>query len=255
MYDTLLTLFTAGHQISGLVAAGLILLAALTSLMTASLGIGGGVLLLGVMATVMPVAALIPVHGLVQFGSNANRAALTRRHTDWRMVGWFCLGAVVGASVATLLVIQLPLQVIQLAVALFILFLVWGSKPKTREMRPLGRSLAGAITTFLSMFVGATGPLVAAFVHRNGYHKLQITATFASCMTFQHLLKLGVFSAVGFHFLHWLPLLVAMIASGFAGTWLGLKLLNRISTAGFVRVFKWLLTLLALRLLWYALVG
>lgn len=255
MIDALLTLVTANQQISGLVAAGLIMLAALTSLMTASLGIGGGVLLLAVMTTVMPVAALIPVHGMVQFGSNANRAALTRRHTDWPMVGWFCLGAVAGAGVATLVVVQLPLQIIQLAVGLFILFLVWGSKPRVREMRPLGRTVAGGITTFLSMFVGATGPLVAAFVHRNNFHKLQITATFASCMTFQHVLKLAVFSAVGFQFLDWLPLIVAMIVSGFAGTWLGLRLLTRISSTGFVRVFKWVLTLLALRLLWSALTG
>ncbi len=255
MNEILISLLTADGAISLLTATGLIILAGFTSLMTASLGIGGGVLLLAVMATTVPVAALIPLHGLVQLGSNGNRAIMTRRYTDWKMVLYFSLGAVAGAVLASLVVVQLPLIVIQYAVAGFILFLVWGSKPKAREMTPLGRSLAGAVTTLIAMFVGATGPLVAAFVHRNGYNKMQITATFASCMTFQNILKAIVFSAVGFHFLNWLGLVAAMILSGLAGTWFGLKILSRIPPERFIRVFRWIVTLLAIKLIWEATAG
>lgn len=42
----------------------LIAVSALTSAVTASLGIGGGVLLLAVMAVALPPAAIIPVQGL-----------------------------------------------------------------------------------------------------------------------------------------------------------------------------------------------
>ena len=150
-------------------------------MMTATLGIGGGVLLLAVMAGIMPVSALIPVHGLVQLGSNGNRALMTAKHIDWSMLKYFSLGAIVGAFLASFIVVQLPLVIIQFAVAAFILFLVWGSKPRAQEMKPAGRTLAGVVTTLISMFVGATGPLVAAFVHRNNYSKMQITGTFASC--------------------------------------------------------------------------
>ena len=45
-------------------ALALITTSALTSAITASLGIGGGVLLLAVMAIVLPPAAIVPVHGL-----------------------------------------------------------------------------------------------------------------------------------------------------------------------------------------------
>ncbi|MCD8513817.1 MAG: hypothetical protein LRY63_11220 [Nitrincola sp.] len=47
----------------------LILSAAITSAITASIGIGGGILLLAIMAIVIPPAAVIPVHGIVQLGS------------------------------------------------------------------------------------------------------------------------------------------------------------------------------------------
>ncbi|WP_412727746.1 TSUP family transporter [Alteromonas sp. D210916BOD_24] len=224
-----------------------------TSLMTATLGIGGGVLLLAVMAGSIPVGALIPVHGLVQLGSNGNRALMTFKYVDFAMLKYFSMGALIGAVAASFIVIQLPLVLIQFAVAGFILFLVWGSKPQAQEMQPVGRALAGFITTILSMFEGATGPLVAAFVHRNNYNKMQITGTFASCMTFQHGLKAFVFTFVGFSFTQWAGLVVAMIASGALGTFIGLKVLKRIPAEKFLLVFKVVVTLLALRLLWQAL--
>ncbi|EAR62840.1 sulfite exporter TauE/SafE family protein [Neptuniibacter caesariensis] len=230
----------------------LIFSAAGTSFITAAMGIGGGVLLLAILASVLPPAALIPVHGLVQLGSNGNRAIMTRQHIDWCMVKSFTAGALIGAFVASFVVIQLPLYLIQLCVALFILFLVWGPKPKKHQMSEKGQVAAGAGTTFISMFVGATGPLVAGFVHRQSYEKLTTTATFAACMSFQHLLKMLVFSLVGFAFWQWLPLVILMVLGGMAGTWLGLRMLNKIPTQHFRIIFKTVITLMAVRLLWQA---
>ena len=45
---------------------GLVLLSAATSLLTAVAGAGGGAVLIGMMALVLPGSAVIPVHGLVQ---------------------------------------------------------------------------------------------------------------------------------------------------------------------------------------------
>ena len=112
--------------------------------------------------------------------------------------------------------------------------------------------MAGLVTTLVSMFVGATGPLVAAFVHRNNYSKMQITGTFASCMTLQHGLKAFVFTFVGFSFAKWAGLIIIMIASGALGTFFGLKVLRRIPAEKFMLTFKIVVTLLALRLLWQA---
>ncbi|MCB1915218.1 MAG: hypothetical protein KDG52_05820, partial [Rhodocyclaceae bacterium] len=62
---------------------GLVLTAAFTSMMTAALGAGGGVMLLAVMAQVLPPQVIIPVHGIVQMGSNLGRAIMAWRHIDW----------------------------------------------------------------------------------------------------------------------------------------------------------------------------
>ncbi|MDO6565307.1 sulfite exporter TauE/SafE family protein [Amphritea sp. 1_MG-2023] len=228
----------------------LIVTSTLTSMLTAAMGIGGGVLLLAVMATVVPAAALIPVHGLVQLGSNGNRALLTREHIDWSLLRLFLLGAVMGSVVAYFVVVQLPVELIQLCVAGFILFLVWGPKLGKQQIPPAGLVLAGAGTTLLTMFVGATGPLVAAFVHRLGYEKYRVVATFAACMTVQHLLKMVVFGLIGFAFSDWLVLIVMMVMGGFAGTWIGLHILKKVPAERFQIIFRLVVTGLALRLIW-----
>ena len=246
---------TADGAISLSTAIILIATSAITSLITATLGIGGGILLIAVMAGSLPISVLIPVHGLVQLGSNSNRAIMTFRYIDWSMVKFFSLGALCGAGLASFIVVQLPLVIIQVSVAVFILFLVWGNKPKTQDMNPVGRSLVGFTTTLISMFVGATGPLVAAFVHRNNYDKMQIIATMASCLTLQHGLKAFVFAVVGFSFFQWVGLIGAMIVSGVCGTYIGLKFLKKIPADKFLLLFKITVTVLALRLLLQAFIG
>lgn len=233
----------------------LILSAGFTSFVSASMGIGGGLLLLIIMANIMPLAALIPVHGLVQLGSNVNRMVMTRQHIQMSIVGYFAIGAVIAALVASFVIVQLPLSLIELAIGIFVLAMVWGIKPQKRDLPKSLRILAGGVTTFLSMFIGATGPLVAAIIHSQRADKHQIVATFSTCMSMQHGLKMLVFGVVGFAFLPWLPLVIAMIVSGAIGTWIGLKLLNRFSANTFKWAFKGIMTGLALRTLYSGVQG
>lgn len=54
----------------------LIVVAFLTSALSGVVGMGGGMLLLSVMAACFPPAVLIPLHGAVQFVSNGVRMAI-----------------------------------------------------------------------------------------------------------------------------------------------------------------------------------
>lgn len=233
--------------------SALIIAAAMTSLVTASMGIGGGVLLLALMALTVPPAAIIPVHGMVQLGSNANRALMTWRHIDGRVVAWFAPGVALGAWLGSLFLVDLPLGVIQLSIAGFILLLCWGPPiPKVATGR-VGTLLAALATTFLSLFVGATGPLVAAFIKQQQQgERFSTVATFAATMSLQHAPKALIYGAAGFVFSEWLGLIVLMVAAGALGTWAGLNLLKNTSDRRFGLIFNILLTLLALRLVWQA---
>lgn len=232
------------------VELGLVLLSALSSALSAAAGIGGGTLLIMAMAQVMPASALIPVHGMVQLGSNGGRAVMTWRHLDRGLLAAFLPGVVLGALVAAWLLIRLPTGALELCIAFFVLYSCWGPGWPERMLGRGGTLLAGALTTFLSSLVGATGPLVAAFIRQHFRERLPRVATFAACMTFQHLTKAFVFGVAGFVFRDWLGLMLAMVAAGVVGTWVGLRLLRRLSDRRFDTAFKWVLTLLALRLIW-----
>jgi uncharacterized membrane protein YfcA len=242
--------FLSNDMLGPAAAFSFIILAGLTSFITAAFGAGGGLLLLVVMASMMPMAVVIPVHGLVQLGSNVNRAVMTFKHIDLKLLAYFSLGGAAGALLSSQLVMMIPLDTMKIFISLFVLYLLWIKPPATKQSSYVADSLYGLFTTFLSMFVGASGPLVGSYIYSKGYDKLRFTASFSSCLTFQHSLKAIVYTAVGFSFWQWLPLIAAMIISGTLGTWLGLKFLKKIVNERFKLIFKVILTLLSLQLAW-----
>jgi len=223
-----------------------------TSLLTAAAGIGGGVTLLAIMAQIMPVAAIVPVHGIVQLGSNVGRAGLMRSFVDRKLLLYFAGGSLVGAFVGGQLVVTLPVAYLQLTLAVFILYATWGPKLSGLSSVHSGLAIGGGLSTLLTMFVGATGPFVAAILKpfRLGRHAQ--VATMSACMVVQHSLKVLVFGLLGFSFAPYLPLMAVMIAVGFIGTIVGGKLLHKLSEHLFKILLNSLLTVLALRLLWIA---
>lgn len=241
--------------VSELAAAGLVALAFLTSALTAAAGIGGGLVLLGVMASFLPPMVVIPVHGVVQLGSNAGRAALMREHIDRHIVVPFVLGSVLGIVVGAKLFVALPTPVLQAILGAFVLACVWLPSLKASRIPHWAFAVVGLVGSFCTMFVGATGPFLASFIRPERLERHAVVATHATCMTLQHSLKVVAFGFLGFAFLPWAPLLVVMIAAGFAGTVLGRRLLDRLPHRVFQQAFKIILTVLALRLLYSAMLS
>lgn len=60
-------------------AGFLVFCSALTSMVTATAGVGGGVLLFAIMAWLMLLTAVIPIQGAVQIGSNVGRLLIMAR--------------------------------------------------------------------------------------------------------------------------------------------------------------------------------
>lgn len=229
------------------VTIGLIALSALTSAITAALGLGGGALLIAVMSLLMPAAIVVPVHGAVQLGSNGGRAFLRRAFIQWQFVGWFILGSALGALLGGRVATLLPENVFKGAIALFLLYSVWLPKPKIKQRGPLSTTIAGTFTSAVGMVVGISGPLVITFL-RNLSERREIVGTHAFLMTCQNTFKLLAFIFFGFAFYDYLALILAMIASGLIGTVLGGLALDKLPEKLFRIAFRIILTLVALDL-------
>ena len=242
-------------ELSPPVAAGLISLSFATSMLSAAAGLGGGVVLLTVMVSVLPPVIVLPVHGVVQLGSNAGRALLLRQFAHRTILVWFSAGALVGVVAAAHTFVVLPVSALQTIIALFVLYAAWGPKLRSHSIPTRAYALVGAATTFITMFVGATGALVAAFFSPERLGRRQLVATTAACMTVQHTLKVLAFGFIGFSFARWAPFMAAMIGVGFLGTMTGRRVLGRLPEKVFALVFRGVITVLALRLLYLALAG
>lgn len=225
-----------------------------TSFLTVVAGIGGGVLLLAVMLSVFPPLVVLPIHGVVQTGSNFFRALLMRKFLALQIFIPFMAGAAMGALLGSQIVVTLSDTVLKLVLALFILYLVWLPKPKKAGFLPdRWRSVIGGfLSTLASLFVGASGPLAAAFIHRSAEKKEVYVATHASAMVIQHGFKTIVFGFVGFAFYDYALLMLLMVGTGFLGTYVGKHVLLKLPQHIFSVIYKTVITLLATKLLYDA---
>ncbi|MAS13784.1 MAG: hypothetical protein CMH69_10800 [Nitratireductor sp.] len=221
-----------------------------TSALTAAFGVGGGVAMLALLGLFIPVAALIPVHGAVQLGSNTGRAWHQRAHIRFSIATPFIFGSLIGAAVGAYFVVQLPDALLKLVLGVFVIAVTWTKIPGAAQLSHAGLAAGSAVLALATMFVGATGPLLSAFFAQIiPDDRKALIATHAAGMTVQHALKVITFALAGFAFWRWLPFIALMIASGYLGTIYGTRLLEKLPEKTFRRWFKIGLTLLALDLI------
>ena len=101
----------------------------------------------------------------------------------------------------------------------FVIAITWAKIPGIEKLTRAGLAVASIVVALAGMLVGATGPLVSVlFAQFFANDRKALVATHAAGMMAQHGLKIVVFGLAGFAFWQWLPLIAAMIVSGYLGT-------------------------------------
>ena len=240
---------------------GLLLFASLTfaSFATAFIGVftgtAGGLILLAIMATVMPPAALIPIHTVIQLGSGVTRTLIMWRYVMRSTVLPFMAGTAIGAAAGAQVFVSLPPSTLQIILAIFILVVTW--LPKLGRIgAERGRFAAlGFAATFLGVFVSATGTIVAPFVASMAPDRRNHAATLGALMSFVHIAKMIAFGVIGVSIGSYAWLMLAMIITGAIGNALGEVALNHVTEQRFRLILQLVLSALALSLLFNALRG
>jgi uncharacterized membrane protein YfcA len=242
----------------GVPDTGLLLFLGLTfaSFATAFIGVftgtAGGLILLATMAMVMPPAALIPVHTVVQLGSGVTRTMIMWRWVMRATLAPFIIGAALGAAVGAKAFVSMPTSATMGILGVFILIVTWLPKLGRMGGQSSRFALVGFAATFIGVFVSATGTLVAPFVASAAPDRRNHAATLGALMTFVHILKMVAFAFLGFAISAYIPLMAAMILTGAAGNWVGEVALEKVSEQRFRLILQVGLTILALKLLWDA---
>src|SRR5579862_4391106 len=186
----------------------------LASMVTAFIGVftgaAGGVVLLGLMATLMPPLALIPVHTVVMLGSGASRTVLMWRHVMRPALLPFIIGALVGAALGAKVFVSLSTTWLELILGGFILVVTWMPKLGRFGAERSRFGALGFVTTFLGVFVSATGTLLAPFVAASTPDRRVHVATMGALMAIAHVAKIAAFGVIGFAIGRYVPLMAAM---------------------------------------------
>jgi uncharacterized membrane protein YfcA len=225
-----------------------------TGALSAVVGMAGGITLLALMLLFMDPFVAIPVHGVVQLVSNLSRTVAQRRHVRWGLLACFGAPLLPMAFAGLALTRLLPRPLAEIGIGAFVLVATW--RPGWLRFGAAGGAgapgrrmlAAGSVVGFFSTSVGAAGPIAAPFFLRLGLDRRGLIGTQAASATLQHLAKILVFGVVGFAFRDFALPLAALSATAIAGTWLGTRLLERVSEADFRALYMGVLTVVALRL-------
>jgi uncharacterized membrane protein YfcA len=245
----------------------LIIAAFITSSISAVLGMGGGIILLGIMAIMIPEGyAVVALHGIIQLVSNFTRSFVFRQHIKKDIIRQYLPGAILGLSLSALIIFilitlfqvdsakEIKIDFLKPLIGIFILWFLFGRRPQPKDDHPnfFGVGLVSGLTT---VFIGATGPLIAPFFLKGKLTKETIIANKAICQAMSHAGKIPLFIFFfQFDYLAEVEVLFPLIIAVFIGTNLGKQILAFIPEKVFQLLFRGSLTVIAIKLIFTAII-
>jgi uncharacterized membrane protein YfcA len=165
-----------------------------TSFLSGIFGMAGGMILMGILLAIMPLATAMVLHGLTQMTANGWRAWLWRGHIRWRIVAFYSGGAVFATLVfaAVQLSTNKPVALIMIGLLPFIGLLL--PARLAPDILRAGHGFGcGAACTALQLLAGVSGPILDVFFVRSALDRREMVATKAAVQALGHFLKAAYF--------------------------------------------------------------
>jgi len=240
----------------------LVIAAFLTSFLSAVIGMGGGITLLGIMAIIIPTGYLVVAyHGIIQLVSNITRTTVYRQHIDKPIIKRFFIGLLPGLLLSaamiygattyfnTLSAADLKIDFLKPAIGVYIIWFLY-LKKKKKAISKESYKWMGVVAGIATVFIGAMGPLIAPLFINDKLKKESIIATKAACQAAGHLGKIPIFFLFfNVSYLDDWSVLLPLIIAVYIGTKIGKLMLGKLPEALFQNLFKAVLTLIAIQLI------
>lgn len=220
-----------------------------TSTFAGATGLGGGLMLLSVLPNFLPATAIIPLHAVTQWVSNASRLSMGLKHLDKTLVRPLIIGAIAGASLGASLYSHLPTDYLPPLLGLWVLWLTWMPQPRVPIPEKFTFMFLGFYQSAISMALGATGPLGTALLMRHSKDREYLVINTALYMSISHTCRVTAFTLLGFNFVDWWLELAILCSGAVLGSWLGTQIRPYIRQEIALTLLKGILTILALKLI------
>jgi uncharacterized membrane protein YfcA len=215
-------------------------------------GFGAGVILLPVAAWTLGIRMAVPVLTVTMLLGNISRLWWSRGQTDRRVALRFLAGAVPATALGTTLFVAASSDSLSRVIGGFLL----ASVPLRRvlsmgnwRVRLVHFPVLGLVFGLLSSTVVAIGAALTPFYLAYGLRRGAYIATEAVCAFSMHVTRGAVLAR--YRFLTWEVVAIGLVLGTvmFAGSWIGKRLLERMSDGVFLAVIEALLVIMGLQFL------
>ncbi len=160
----------------------------------------GGMILMVILLTIMPVSAAMSLHAAIQLTSNSWRCFLWRKHIVWQALPWYMCGIAAGFTLMLLLhyVPDRNMALIMMG-SLPILSMLAARYVHLSIMNKGQTIVAATLLTFVHLTAGVVGPLLDLLYINAPLTRQQIISTKAFTQSVMHIVRLGYFGV----FLTW----------------------------------------------------
>ncbi|WP_431285394.1 TSUP family transporter [Humitalea sp. 24SJ18S-53] len=219
-----------------------------TSFLSGIFGMAGGLILIGILLALLPVADAMALHAVTQLASNGWRAASWIRHVRWGPVASYaggCALAMVGWSIVrfvpergeAMLMLGLSPLLVRLLPARF--------APDAEK--PAHGVIFGVICMSLMLLTGVSGPLLDRFFLGGKLERRQIVASKAIAQTMGHAAKWLYFGGLVADTGSVDPLMAGLaILASMVGTMAARPVLEAMTDVNYRRWAGWIITTISL---------
>jgi uncharacterized membrane protein YfcA len=206
-----------------------------SSFISGTFGMAGGMVLLGVLLIYYPVAAAMVLFSIIQFVANAWRAVLWWRFVRWPILLQYAAGGIVAFAILRLIAYVPDKATVYVLLGL-LPFCVEALPVRARpniEWRGVPY-VTGFLTTVVQLMAGVGGPFLDVFFQKSMLDRKTTLATKAVTQSFSHVLRAAYFGSFGaIEALQRPWLYAAAIAVAIAGTSLTPLVIERMTDHGF----------------------
>jgi uncharacterized membrane protein YfcA len=211
-----------------------------SSFVSGTFGMAGGMVLLGVLLVYFDVTTAMVLFSIIQFFANGWRVVLWWRYIKWPIFWWYMSGALIAAA---------GLRAVAYVPDKALVYFLLGIMPFAVDLLPVRARpdiewrgvplLTGILTTVIQILAGVGGLFLDIFFQKSKLDRKTIIATKAPTQTFSHILRGAYFGSFGgfqgFNDAASLGLIAGAVVLAMAGVSLAPYVIERMTDDGFRR--------------------